>query len=84
MKRTTLAIDEDLIPKIKVLMNKNNKSLRKTVNELIRAGFTNQRIQKEMKSKYKAPTFAMGLRTGIDPHKLNQFYDLLEMENYPK
>lgn len=80
--RTTLTIDDDIAQSVENLRNRKNLSLRDAVNQLLRAGL--QAMEKRPSSSpYQGPVFSLGeLRPGIDPNRMNQLADELEVEQY--
>ena len=79
--RTTLTLDPDVEVKLKQKMAKDKISLKRAVNDTLRAGFS--------KPPAKLPKFAvkpkaMGIMPGIDYGKVNQFLDDLDVEEYLK
>jgi hypothetical protein len=51
------------------------------INDLLRKGLLAEAERAEPKV-YVAPTFKTGLRPGIDPTRMNQLLDELEVEEY--
>ncbi|MEZ4753246.1 MAG: CopG family transcriptional regulator [Bdellovibrionota bacterium] len=82
MKRTTLKIDEDLYPKLKMKAQKAGVSMKEVINQLIRIGLSNERVSLEKKGVFTVQAFDLGLRPGIDSTKFNQLYDEIESQDY--
>lgn len=80
--RTTLSIDDDVAQSVENLRNRKNLSLRDVINQLLRAGL--YAVEKRESSRpYNGPTFDLGeLKPGIDPNRMNQLADELEVEHY--
>lgn len=78
--RTTLTLDEDLGRRLKELARESGRSFREVVNEVVRRGLsTGERPPDEVEPFLVVPK-ACGFKPGIDPLKLNQLYDDLEIE----
>jgi hypothetical protein len=78
--RTTIVIDDDLAEKLQDAAHKRRESFRKVVNETLRRGLSAQAPRTSRKEPYRTDTFASAFRTGIDPLRLNQLADDLELE----
>jgi hypothetical protein len=76
--RTTIGIDDDLILKLKDISQKRRISFRDAVNEVLRRGLSAQESKRH--PKFCAKTFRSAFRPGIDPLRLNQLVDELEVE----
>lgn len=78
--RTTLTLDPDVAERLASETRRTGKSLKAVVNDAIRRGLGLSGRQP------KAPRFtvephAFGLRPGIDPDRLNQLIDELEVDD---
>lgn len=80
--RTTVTIDDDIARELKELQHKNKQGFKETVNDVLRRGL------RAAKAPAKDPPFVVrtfdggGFAPGIDPTKLNQFLDELEVEDF--
>lgn len=77
--RTTLTLDSDVAERLTSEVRRTGRSLKSVVNEAIRSGLGVSGKQP------KAPRFtvvphAFGLQPGIDPDRLNQLVDELEVD----
>lgn len=79
--RTTLTIDDELATSIERLRQRQGVGLRQVINDLLRKGLLADAERPEPKV-YVGPTFKTGLRPGIDPTRMNQLVDELEVEEY--
>ncbi len=79
--RTTLTIDDELAKTIERLRQRQGVGLRQVINDLLRKGLLAEAERPEPKV-YVGPTFKSGLRPGIDPSRMNQLVDELEVEEY--
>jgi predicted transcriptional regulator len=78
--RTTLTLDEDVARHLKMIARSTDRSFKEVVNEAIRRGLSlGDRPPAEL-PPFVVEAEARGFKTGIDPTKLNQLYDDLEME----
>lgn len=77
--RTTLTLERDVAEGLEKEMRRTGKGLKATINDALRRGL---RIGGRPR---KAPRFevqprALGLKPGIDPDRLNQLVDELDVE----
>ena len=79
--RTTLTIDDDLMAQIEDLQRKKGLSFKGAVNYLLRAGIQFQ-AQPPKPKPHRTKPRKLGLRSGIDPTKLNQLIDDLEADEF--
>lgn len=79
--RTTLSIDEDLAQSIENLRNRKNLSFREVINQLLRVGLEKTEKSPQHRS-YVGPVFETELRPGIDPMRMNQLADELDVEDH--
>ena len=76
--RTTLSLDPDVALKIKErLAEKQNVSMKDIINQALRIGLRSTAPQTQI--RYRVQPHALGLRPGLDPDKLNQVLDDLEV-----
>ncbi|MCW8983973.1 MAG: ribbon-helix-helix domain-containing protein, partial [Thermoanaerobaculales bacterium] len=78
--RTTLTLDEDLAKRLKELARQGGRSFKEVTNEAIRRGLSVGEAQTEGVKRFRVDPKACGFKPGVDPHKLNQIYDDLEIE----
>lgn len=79
--RTTLTLEADLAKKLKELAHKRGKSFKETLNDVVRRGLAAP-VQRAKASSYRVVPHAGGFRPGIDPRKLNQLADQLDVEDF--
>jgi predicted transcriptional regulator len=79
--RTTLTLDEDLAKRLKELARQGRRSFKEVANEVIRRGLSTGESQIGGVTAFRVEARACGLRAGVDPRKLNQTYDDLEVED---
>ncbi len=78
--RTTIALDDDLAEKLQNLAHKRRSSFRKVVNEVLRRGLSGQAPRRTPVHEVQVDTFDSPFRAGVDPLRLNQLVDDLEVE----
>jgi hypothetical protein len=79
--RTTLTLDDDLARRLKELAREGGRSFKEVTNEAIRRGLSAGTPQGDGARPFRVKPKACGFRPGVDPHKLNQIYDDLEIED---
>ena len=79
--RTTLTLEDDLARRLKEIAKANDQNFKQVVNEAIRRGLSLGELPSMEQEPFVVKARRCGFRTGIDPTKLNQLYDDLEMED---
>lgn len=79
--RTTVTLEPDLAKKVKALANRRKLSFKQALNEVIRRGLTAP-DRPEAQTRFTVQPHAGGFLPGIDPGKLNQLVDQLEVEEF--
>ena len=74
--RTTITLDEDVAAQLRRLMHERGITFKSAVNSTLRAGLGVSRETRD----YRLPTYAMGLRPGIDLDKALELDAALEDE----
>jgi plasmid stability protein len=77
--RTTLTLDDDLAEKLKSLAARRKTSFKEVVNEVLRRGITAQE-RTVLPKRFRVVPFRSAFRAGVDPLKLNQLSDEIEVE----
>ena len=77
--RTTLAIDDDLFDKLKEAAAKRREPFTRVVNETLRRGLAGQRPRQARRGRFRVETFDSAFRPGVDPLRLNQLLNELEV-----
>lgn len=78
--RTTLTLDPDVAERLASETRRTGKSLKALVNDAIRLGLGLAGKQPPP-PRFTVEPHAFGLRPGIDPDRLNQLIDELEVDN---
>lgn len=76
--RTTLTLDPDVARRLKARMTEKKLSLKRAVNDALRAGLAS--LAREPKMRFSVEPHSCQFKPGIDPDKLNQLVDELEAE----
>jgi hypothetical protein len=79
--RTTLTIEDELVPQIEEIRRREGLSFKATINRLLKAGLNGQ-AQPIQAKPYRTETRPLGLRAGLDPAKLNQLLDELDADTF--
>lgn len=80
--RTTVTLDADVAAKLKELAHRRRASFKETLNDVIRRGLSAQVGTREAAERYVVEPHAGGFRPGIDPNRLNQLLDELEIGDF--
>jgi hypothetical protein len=78
--RTTLTLEPDVAQKLKRRMAERKLTLKDAVNQALRAGLAVE--ERKPKKPFKVKAHSFGLLPGIDPNKMNQLLDELEVEDF--
>lgn len=79
--RTTLTLDPDVARDLKKKVETEHVTLKAAVNAALRVGLRESKAKED--TPFKVEPFAdFRLHPGIDPDKLNQFLDDLEVEDF--
>jgi hypothetical protein len=82
--RTTLTLDEDLARQLQEMARRAGISFKEIVNETLRTGLSRGEKPTAKISRFTVQPKACGFRSGIDPLRLNQLNDELEMEDFQR
>jgi len=82
LMRTTLTIDDDLAGILQRRTRELGKPFKVVLNLSLRAGITASGEVSERRETVPVRSKPLGLRSGLDPDKLNQLVDELEVEEY--
>jgi hypothetical protein len=77
--RTTLTLDDDLARRLQALAREQGRPFKEVTNEAIRRGLSTGEAQVAGAKRFRVRPKACGFRSGVDPLKLNQIYDDLEI-----
>ena len=79
--RTTLTLDEDVADFLRAQSRLHDKPFKQVVNEVLRRGMAPGPQESEL-PKFRVVPNRSGLVPGVDPLRLNQLNDQLEVEDF--
>lgn len=79
--RTTLTLDEDVADFLKMQSRLQGKSLKQVVNDVLRRGMAPGSGGSEL-PRFRVVPNRSGLVPGVDPLRLNQLNDVLDVEDF--
>ncbi len=77
--RTTLTLDSELVRRLEELARRRRQSFKQTLNQVVRRGLATPPRPAEA-PRYAVEPHRGGFRPGVDPGKLTQLADELEVE----
>lgn len=80
--RTTLTIDDHIAAALRALARTSGKSFKTVVNEALQNGLIAGEKPVPDQETFKVASARRGFMPGIDPLKLNQLVDELEVEDF--
>lgn len=81
--RTTLTLDDDLAAELNRTARHSGKSFKDVVNAAIRRGLSaGERPDSTVRPQFEVTPEACGFMAGIDPLRLNQLLDQLDLEDF--
>ena len=80
--RTTLTIDDDIATALKALVRTSGKPFKAVVNEVMRHGLLTGEKPVSNRAPLCITAARRGFLPGIDPLKLNQLVDELEVDSF--
>jgi hypothetical protein len=80
--RTTLTLDDDVATKLRELAHRRRLPFKDIVNSVLRRGLATQERRGESRRAFRVDIFRSRFRPGVDPLKLNQLSDELEMQRF--
>lgn len=78
--RTTLTLDPDIAARLKALAHQRRVSFKQAVNQVLRRGLDGPSAHDD--PPYRVTPHRGGFRPGIDPGRLNQLLDELEVDGF--
>lgn len=79
--RTTVTLDPDVEQLLRDAMQRTRQSFKKTLNKAVRRGLAEAAPSAE-EPPFEIHARPLGLRAGIDPARLNQLNDELEVQTF--
>ena len=81
--RTTLTLDDDLAETLARMARRDDRSFKDVVNETLRRGLlTGERPAEPGRPVFAVQPEACGFLPGIDPLRLNQLVDQMELDRF--
>jgi hypothetical protein len=80
--RTTLTLDDDIAAKLRELAHRRRVPFREVVNTVLRRGLAAQESLAASRRPFRIDAFRSPFRAGVDPLKLNQLADDLEVRRF--
>jgi len=80
--RTTLTIEDDIAKALKDLSHATGNSFKAVTNEVLRRGLTTGAKPAAGLEPFTVVSARRGFRAGIDPLKLNELSDQLQIERF--
>lgn len=77
--RTTLTLDDDLAAALKERARATGRTFKEVVNAVLRAGLARGAAPEAGVERFRVEARSRGFRPGIDPRRLNQLVDELEV-----
>lgn len=80
--RTTLTLEEDVARELREQMRRTGRSLKQLVNEALRRGLRAGEKPQRAATRFAVESFSSPFQPGVDPSRLNQLADDLEVEDF--
>lgn len=80
--RTTLTLDDDLSLALKKLSRSTGQSFKEVVNSTLRRGLAVGKKPNPELPRFEVKPFEGGFLEGVDPYRLNQLNDELQVEEF--
>lgn len=81
--RTTLTLEPDVAERLGQEMRRTRKGMKAVVNEALRLGL-GLKGKRVSAPRFKVQPHLFGIKPGIDPNRLNQLVDELEVEEFAR
>ncbi len=78
--RTTVTIDDDIVEKLNHIKHKSHESFTRVMNDTLRRGLSTQDPPATKGVPFRVDTFSSPFRAGVDPMRLHQLLDDLEIQ----
>ena len=79
--RTTVTLDQDVENLLRQVMQKTGQTFKATLNRAIRRGLADIAVPTD-EAPFTVAARSMGLRAGVDPSRLNQINDELQVDAF--
>jgi len=78
--RTTLTLDDDVAAKLREYAQRQRLPFKEAVNRVLRRGLVAPELRRSRAQRFRVDVFDSPFRPGVDPLRLNQLSDDLEVE----
>ena len=82
--RTTLTLADDLVKRLRDLAHERGTSFKQVVNDMLRRGLSTPASSTRPTRDFRVKPFRSAFRPGVDPMKLNQLLDDLEVREFTR
>lgn len=80
--RTTLTLDDDVAATLRELAHRRKLPFKEVVNSVLRRGLAAQEPRAASPPPFRVDAFSSPFRPGVDPLRLNQLNDELEVRRF--
>lgn len=80
--RTTITLDADIVDQIKAEQARSRRSFKEVVNQALRLGLAMGAKPSRDGENFEVTIFRCGFQPGVDPYRLNQLADELEVGDF--
>lgn len=80
--RTTLTLDDDLAARLKDLAHRKGITFKEALNSVVRRGLSAPEKSGRRPKPFRVRTFKSPFQPGVDPLKLNQLSDEIEVRRF--
>ena len=80
--RTTLTLDADVAERLEQEIRRSGKGMKAIVNQWLRIG--SGQAQRAIPEPFRVEAQDLGLKPGIDPNRMNQLVDELEVQEFQR
>ena len=80
--RTTLTLEPEVARRVESELRRTGKTLKAVINDAIKAGLGIGPAPRGARPPFKVQAWPLGLQPGVDPNRLNQLVDELEVAAY--
>jgi hypothetical protein len=82
--RTTLTLADDLVRRLRDLAHERETSFKEVVNDMLRRGLLTPDVSSRPSRDFRVKPFRSAFRPGVDPMKLNQLVDDLDVSEFTR
>lgn len=79
--RTTVTLERDVAERLKALAHRRRTSFKTVINDVLRRGL-NRAAAEDAPPPFRVEPHCGGFRPGVDPARLNQLVDDLEVDDF--